>query len=290
VPSLNVGSDFYLSIRYNTPSSVYLSIRKEFDRLKANRRRQRMPDPLASPDAVRAVLGQLRERLPKIVPPGEKQTIRMLNAVRHVERRPATDTNRGRPSRWDRKDLIRVAGQLKSILHRETKGRVSLNSFIGLYLRALNYPKEVSTALKNGDINLFEASQLARLTERRLNVSPQEARAYRTELLRAHLLAQGSQRALQSRINERLRPIRTQAVSVKRIRHSDTELVDELLELDPYDSKHLFWEELRRIALALREVTPEAVDDKTLKELLSVIDRLSGILARLKKRHQKLKR
>lgn len=214
-------------------------------------------------------------------------TIRMLNAVRHVERRPATATNRGRPSRWNRKDLLRVAGQLKSILHRETKGRVSLNSFLGLYLRALNFPRDVSSALTSGDINLFEASQLARLTEERLGVSAQQARAYRADVLRAHLLSQGSQGALQSRINERLGLRRTQAESESHARPVGTELVDELLELDPYDSKHLFWEELRRIAFALREVNPEDVDDKTLKELLSVSDRLSGILARLKKRHQK---
>ena len=211
--------------------------------------------------------------------------IRMLNSVRYVERRPATDTNRGRPSRWDRKDLLRVAGQLKSILHRETKGRVSLNSFIGLYIRALNFPKDVSTALAKGDINLFEASQLARLTEERLGVPAQEARAYRIEVLRAHLLAQGSQGTLQSRINEQLGAGRTQVLSASPGRFVGTKLVDELLELDPYDSKHLFWEELRRIALALRDVTPEDIDDKTLKELLSVVDRLSGILTRLKKRH-----
>src|SRR5205823_10129981 len=106
--------------------------------------------------------------LPEIVPAGEKQTVRLLNAVRNVERRPATDTNRGRPSRWGRKELLRVAVQLRSILNRETKGRVSLNSFIGLYVRVLDFPKDVARALAAGDVNLFEAAQLARLTEERL--------------------------------------------------------------------------------------------------------------------------
>jgi len=53
-----------------------------------------------------------------------------LYAVRHVERQPVTDTQRGRPSRWPREELIKVAGQLRSILERETQSRVSLNSFI----------------------------------------------------------------------------------------------------------------------------------------------------------------
>lgn len=255
--------------------------------MQSNRRRQRTSDPLANPDAVRTTLAQLRDRLPGIVPAGEKLTIRMLEAVRHVERRPATDTRRGRPSRWGRKDLLRVAGQLKSILQRETKGRVSLNSFIGLYLRVLNFPKDVTKALIEGDINLFEASQLARLTEERLNVSASEARECRRQILRSHTLAQGSQGSLRARINEQLRMRSTQPVVGDTNRPRGTELVDELLELDPYDTRHLFWEELRRIAFALREITPEDVDDKTLKDLLSVSDRLSGILVRVQKRRRK---
>jgi hypothetical protein len=66
-------------------------------------------------------------------------------------------------------------------------------------------------------------------------------------------------------------------------------LADELLELNPYDTWHLFREELRRIAFALREVTPEDVDDKTLDELLSVSDRLSDILVRIQQRRRKPK-
>ncbi len=212
----------------------------------------------------------------------------MLNAVRHVERRPATDTNRGRPSRWDRKDLLRIASQLRSILNRETKGRVSLNSFVGLYLRVLSFPNDVTKALTDGDINLFEAAQLARLTEDRLGVSAQEAREYRRELLRSHLLARGSQASLQSRVNERLGAIKTQAITENSLRPASSALVEELLELNPYDTKHLFWEELRRIGLALREVTPEEIDDKILNELLSVSDRLSGVLMRIQK-HRRLR-
>lgn len=258
--------------------------------MQSNRRRQRTPDPLANPDAVRAVIDQLRERLPEIVPAGEKLAIKMLEATRHVERRPATGTNRGRPSRWNRKDLLRVAGQLRSILQRETKGRVSLNSFIGLYLRSLNFPKDVIKALKEGDINLFEASQLARLTEERLNVSTLEARECRRGILRTHLMAKGSQGTLQARVNEQLGVRKTQTVTASPLMPVGTELVDELLELDPYDARHLFWEELRRIAFALREVTPEDVDDKTLNELLSVSGRLSGIFTRIQKQRRKQKK
>ena len=251
--------------------------------MRANRRRQRKTDPLAQPNAIRAVLYQLHNRLPEIVPSNEKQQIRLLNAVRNIERRPATDTKRGRPSRWNRKDLLRVASQLRAILERETKGRVSLNSFIGLYIRVLAFPKDIIKHLVAGDITLFEAAQLARLTEDRLAVSTAEVRRRRGEILRAHILAKGSQASLHARINEQLGFNVNSSATDKA---SGTKLVDDLLELDPYDTRHLFWEELRRIAFALRNITPEDVDNKTLSEFLSVSDKLSGILERMRKRHK----
>ncbi|HEV7842898.1 MAG TPA: hypothetical protein VGO69_04335, partial [Pyrinomonadaceae bacterium] len=60
--------------------------------MRATRRRQRTIDPLASPEAVRLVCDNLRARLPDLIPTSEKQLMRFLYSVRHVERRPATDT------------------------------------------------------------------------------------------------------------------------------------------------------------------------------------------------------
>ncbi len=93
--------------------------------MRATRRRQRRPDPLASPSAVRALCQQLRERHPDFVPQTEQQLVLFLYAVRHVERRAATDTKRGRPSRFGRAELVTAAGTLRSLLERETGGRVS---------------------------------------------------------------------------------------------------------------------------------------------------------------------
>jgi hypothetical protein len=87
-----------------------------------------MPDALALPEAIRAVCEDLRSRMPGVIPNSEKHLVRFLYAVRHVERRPATDIKRGRPSRWRREDLVSAAGYLRAILDRETSGRVSLNS------------------------------------------------------------------------------------------------------------------------------------------------------------------
>src|ERR1700760_1456460 len=136
--------------------------------MRAARRRSRESDPLASPEAVRAVCRLLRERMPDTIPSSEKQLTRFLFAVRHVERRPATDTKRGRPSHWPREKLMGAASQLRGILEREKRGRVSVNSFIGQYIPLLNFPSDVVHALTRGEINLHEAAQLARLTPERL--------------------------------------------------------------------------------------------------------------------------
>src|SRR2546423_4303185 len=161
--------------------------------MRATRRRQRTIDPLASPEAVRSICDRLRARLPDLIPTSEKQLMRFLYAVRHVERRPATDTNRGRPGRWPREELMKAASQLRGLLERETSGRVSVNSFIGQYLPIIQFPSDVTDALCSGLINIQEAAQLARLTAERLDCSPTAARGRRAEFLQQHLAVQGSQ-------------------------------------------------------------------------------------------------
>src|ERR1044072_6851602 len=150
--------------------------------MRNNRQRSRTTDPLAHPDAIRDILGRLREVYPEKLPEHERRLLKMLTAIRHLERRPATDTNRGRPSPWRRNELIKVASCLRGLLKRETSGRVSLNSFLGLYIRVLDFPEDVISALVSGDINLFEAAQLARISSKRLGVSVAEARSRRKEV------------------------------------------------------------------------------------------------------------
>lgn len=253
--------------------------------MRATRRRPRILDPFASPVAVRAVCHQLRERLPGIIPKSEKELLRFLYAVRHVERRPATDTRRGRPSRWGREDLLKGAGELRAILQRETSGRVSLSSFIGQYLQVLDFPADVISALVSGDLNLHEASQLARLTAVRMNCSAQAARAYRQELLQSHLAVQGSQTRLRRRVKEMLGEVQTAEVSSESMA-GIVARVDEMLEIDPADTRHMFWEEMKRLFFAMREVEPEDLDDEIMNDFLSAMDGVSNVLHRIEKRRR----
>jgi hypothetical protein len=253
--------------------------------MRATRRRRRTPDPLATPEAVRAVCQALRERMPDTIPRSEKHLVRFLFAVRHVERRPASDTRRGRPSRWPREKLTEAASLLRTALERETGGRVCVSSFTGQYLPILQFPSDVAEALTSGRVNLQEAAQLARLTAERLGCSSQAARSSRAELLRQHLAVQGSQTRLRGRVKELLGETSAEEVTPE----SMAALVakaDELLEIDPSDTRHMFWEEMKRIFFAMREIEPEDLDEETMDEFLQAVDHVSNVLHRIEKRRQ----
>lgn len=257
--------------------------------MRATRRRQRRTDPLASPEAVRAVCEELRSRMLSIIPNSERHLIRFLYAVRHVERRPATDTKRGRPSRWRREDLVSAAGHLRDILCRETRGRVSPASFIGQYLLILDFPSDVQDALSDGRVNLQEAAQLARLKPQRLGCGPAEARRTRGEILRAHTAVQGSQTRLRARVKELLGEVDSTAVTSEGMT-AVVAKADELLEVDPSDVRHLFWEEMKRLFYAMKEVEPEDLDEETMGDFLAAVDGLSNVLVRIERRRQERSR
>jgi hypothetical protein len=227
--------------------------------------------------------------MPGVIPTSEKHLIRFLYAVRHVERRPATDTLRGRPSRWPREKLTEAASVLRGLLERETRGRVSVSSFIGQYLPLLQFPSDVTDALSSGHINLQEAAQLARLTAERLGSSPAAARARRAELLQQHLAVQGSQTRLRARVKELLGETQKPEISSESMAAVVAQ-VDEMLEIDPHDTRHMFWEEMKRIFFAMREIQPEDLDDETMDEFMSAMDQLSNILYRIEKKRQKRER
>ncbi|MBA3241136.1 MAG: hypothetical protein H0T60_07900 [Acidobacteria bacterium] len=253
--------------------------------MRATRRRHRTPDPLASPEAIRLVCNQLRERVSETIPIPEKQLMRFLYSVRHVERHSATNTMRGRPGRWPREQLLEAASQLRDILERETEGRVSLNSFIGQYLPVIDFPSDVVEALSSGQINLQEAAQLARLTPERMQCSPAIARSQRQEILRSHLAVQGSQNRLRTLVKEILGENDTQAIMSENMA-SVVAQVDELLEIDPQDTRHLFWEEMKRIFYAMREVDQEDLDDEIMVQFLAAMDGVSNVLYRIEKRRR----
>jgi hypothetical protein len=252
--------------------------------MSATRRRRRVADQLASTEAVRSVCLLLRERMPDVIPSSEKELIHFLYAVRHVERRPTTDTRRGRPPRWPREKLLEAASHLRGLLERETRGRVSVNSFIGQYLPLLSYPPDVTDALASGRVNLQEAAQLARLTPQRLDCSVRAARDRRAEVLFSHLAVQGSQTRLRTQVRELLGE--SAGPDIPGGMASVVSLVDELLDVDPSDARHMFWEEMKRLFFAMREVEPEDLDDETMDDFLKAVDQVSNVLQRIERKRR----
>jgi hypothetical protein len=206
----------------------------------------------------------------------------LLQAVRGLYARPATDTKRGRPGRFPRETLLRVDSQLRSILARETS--ISVRSFVGQYLPILDFPRDVREALERGEVNLFEAHQLARLTPKKLGNTEGEARIQRRKLLEAHLMALESGARLRARVKEMLgeveepSPTKTEALAVEK--------ADELLEVDPADSTHLFYEELRRIGRAIRGIEAEGLAEDDFNSLMPLLDELGTVLHRIEVRQR----
>lgn len=142
-------------------------------------------------------------------------------------------------------------------------------------------------ARENGDINLFEAEQLARVTAQRLGATHGQAKRTRAELLSAHLQTKASGERLRQRVNELLR-----ASVAETGESTDGELAAELEDLedfDPYDSTHLFWEQLKQLGFAFREIRREDVTDEELEELLKASEPVLAILSRIQRRKEQSK-
>lgn len=249
--------------------------------MRANYRRQRLQDPLASVEAVRSILAQLRVAEPELIPQREKDLISMLYALRHVQRYPASDTKRGRPSRWRREELLKVGARLGEILDRETSSRISMASFVDHYLRLLDFPSDVLQALTAGEVNLFEAAQLARLTPARLGSSPAQAKRARAEILGAHLQTKLSGQRLRERVLAMLRAA-TQEPAVKNDNEPDLDLED----FDPYDPTHLFWDQIKQLGFAFREIRREDVTEEEIDELLKASEPILAILSKIRRRKE----
>lgn len=254
--------------------------------MRATRRRQRKIDPLASPVAVRSITDKLLSALPDLIPSKDKELLRQLHAARHAQRYPATDTKRGRPGKWRREDLLRVVARLEDILGRETSSHISFASFVDHYLRLPDFPSDVTEALENGEINLFEAEQFARVMAVRLGVSRSQAKQTRCELLSSHLQTKASGERLRQRVNELLRASSPEAGEFGE--ELDTELAD-LEDFDPYDSTHLFWEQIKQLGFAFRGIRREDVTDDEIEELLKASEPIPAILCGIQRRKEQTK-
>jgi hypothetical protein len=137
----------------------------------------------------------------------------------------------------------------------------------------------VLEALSSGQINLFEAEQLARITAERLEVTPAQGRRTRSEMLSTHLQARLSGERLRQRVAELLR---ASSVEAGKSPADSTEF--DLEDFDPYDPTHLFWDQIKQLGFALRDIRREDVRDEEIDELLQASEPVMTILARIQRR------
>ncbi|HEX7176999.1 MAG TPA: hypothetical protein VF240_17205 [Pyrinomonadaceae bacterium] len=182
-----------------------------------------------------------------------------------------------------------MAARMGDILDRETSSHTSFASFVDHYLRLIDFPSDVIEVLENGDINLFEAEQLARVTAERLGVTTSQAKRTRAALLASHLQTKASGEKLRQRVNELFH---TSSAEAGETSIESAELATELEDLedfDPYDSTHLFWEQLKQLGFAFREIRREDVTDEEIEELLKASEPILAILGRIQRRREQTK-
>lgn len=254
--------------------------------MRLTRRRKRRPDPLASPDWVRSIFSELKTAFPLLSSCKEKDLVKLCRAVRHVERYQATDTRRGRPSPWPREDLVKVGSKLAEVLRHETSERISVATFVDHYLRILDFPSDVMDALSKCEINLFEAEQLARLRADRLDMTQAQARRKRAEMLAAHLKSRSSGERLRRRVNALLAPTKPEGAAGTSAGDAAADY-SVLEDFDPYDSTHLFWEEIKQLGFAFHNIQREDLTDELLDELFKASQPVWAVLAKIERRKQK---
>jgi hypothetical protein len=161
---------------------------------------------------------------------------------------------------------------------------MSVATFVDHYLRIFDFPADVLDALTSGKVNLFEAEQLARIVPQRLDVKPAEATRKRAEILETHLQSRSSGERLRRRINELLAPLLPESSSEAAADLSDMQ--EGLENFDPYDPSHLFWEEIKNLGFAFRDIRREDLTDELLEELLQASQPLWSVIAKIQRRKQ----
>jgi hypothetical protein len=99
------------------------------------------------------------------------------------------------------------------------------------------------------------------------------------------LAVQGSQTRLRARVKELLGEAERSDIASEAMAGVVTK-VDEMLEVDPSDARHMFWEEMKRLFYAMREIELEDLDEETMDDFLAAMDGVSNVLLRVERRRQ----
>ena len=62
--------------------------------------------------------------------------------------------------------------------------------------------------------------------------------------------------------------------------------VDEMLKVEPSDARHMFWEKMKRLFYAMKEIEPEYLDEEITNHFLGAMDGVSNVLLRMERHRQ----
>ncbi len=60
--------------------------------------------------------------------------------------------------------------------------------------------------------------------------------------------------------------------------------MEEMLEIDPQHTRHLFSEEMKRLFFGMRDTEPKDLDDELMSDFLAVMDVVANVLHRIERR------
>lgn len=101
-------------------------------------------------------------------------------------------------------------------------------------------------------------------------------------MLSTHLQARLSGERLRQRVAELLRASANEAGE-----YSENSPETDLEDFDPYDPTHLFWDQIKQLGFALRDIRREVVLYEEIDELLKASEPVMTILARIQRRKER---
>lgn len=248
------------------------------------RRHQRNLDPYQTSER----LGELIDRMKfEIYPTGvaDEELKKLLYAVQYYERFPTKESKSGRRKKFDDAFLHNASLKIKAVLQSASNGRISLMRFVSTYLPVFDYPSDLRAALDNHKINLEEARILNRINRENLGQSvKRKPSEIRKEMIKSHLKRGGTQAELKNRVAERLNIVpKKQAENVGVNIALIDAAVDELLELNEFDTEHLLWEEIKSLVYLMRDVDSSAIDEDSTTQILDDLDAVKLKLLKFRK-------
>jgi hypothetical protein len=261
-------------------------------------RRRRLGDPFASPKKIERLLDQLINALGSqlssyidldtVRGKNYEPVVQLLQAASNfVRSQSGAKTYLGKPSRFPRELLSHVIEAMSRILNRESQGRISFRTFTDNNLRVLGCPDDIKHLLEDGEITLFEALQLKRLSSESLSVSQAQARAVRGEFLarcrRERWIAHRLRREIDMKLGKRMLGVENLAAAGSASEPNDN-LAADLNYLSPLREDSLVSQQLALMMDLLQAVDTDNIEKADLDKLLYSIDEVLLQIQRIRRK------